>query len=554
MTELSAGGPSPPSELSDQRKVAEATHTLALLNEQADGMRAELSRLQRELEQLPRDSSGTRSTRLMEANEQLVLAAIRAEAVAELAVSNLGELARSSQRDVLTDTPNRTVMLDRLEKAIAMARRRGTRMAVLFLDIDNFKQINDKLGHAGGDEVVQLVARRLKSVVRDSDTVSRFGGDEFVVLLTEVAQALDAARVAAKLLSSLAAPSRVGGHVLRMSASLGIAIFPEDGADATTLISHADAAMYRSKRAGRGSFEFHTVQPASDDGGEPLTLDLRSQPTMRYELELTGQEPSMVDLREANERLVIAALTAQELEAHAKAAHDRQIKFMATVAHELRNPLNPIRTAAVLLKDERTDEPLLERLQVIIARQVAHMSRLVDDLLDGARASTGKFRLERVTVEMADVLGVAVESIRPAIDARKQHLTVKLPTHPLIVQGDPVRLTQVFSNLVDNASKYTPDGGAIALTVVAQSDALVITVSDSGVGITAEALPNIFDLFVQDPRGPARHNRGLGIGLAVVRELVVAHGGTVVGKSAGKDLGSEFVVTLPRADTPAVGS
>lgn len=193
---------------------------------------------------------------LAQANEQLLLSALNAHASAEAALSHMDELARSSQRDTLTDTPNRALLLDRLESALTMAQRRSARAAVIFLDIDHFKQINDTLGHATGDAVLQRVARRLQAAVRDSDAVGRHGGDEFLVLLAEVSRMADAAQIARKIISDIAAPSLVEGHMLHVSVSVGIAIYPDDAHDATALIAAADAAMYRSKRRGGGRFCF----------------------------------------------------------------------------------------------------------------------------------------------------------------------------------------------------------------------------------------------------------------------------------------------------------
>lgn len=530
----------------DRADVAAAEHALALLNEQADEVRAEIVRSRRELAKVQREFGGSRAAQLVEANEQLVLAALQAETMAEAATGHLDELARSSQRDALTDTPNRALMLDRLENAIALARRHVTRIAVIFLDLDQFKQINDTLGHAVGDEVLQLVARRLESVVRASDTVSRYGGDEFLVLVGEVSRASDAGVIAAKILAVLTAPTRVGDHMLRLSASLGIATYPEDGEDAASLISRADAAMYRSKRRRHGGFEFHREEIAELRSAQLAALDTHL-PVPRHVSALAENEPRLRQLREANEQLVIAALTAQELEAQTDEAYTRQTKFLAMVAHELRNPLIPIRTAAELLNRALRDEPLLAQLQAAIKRQVSLVSRLVDDLLDGSRVSAGKFRLECSTVELAGVLSLAVETCRPAVEARSQRLTIHLAPAPLLVHGDPVRLGQIFSNLLDNASKYTAKGGEVSLTALVLDRALQITVSDNGVGITMEALPNIFELFVQDARAQAHYDGGLGIGLAVVRDLVEAHGGTVVARSPGRDLGSDFIVTLPMA-------
>lgn len=210
---------------------------------------------------------------LVQANEQLVLSALNAQAIGEAAISSLDQLARTSQRDALTDTPNRALLLDRLESALAMAQRRGTRVAVLFLDVDHFKQINDTLGHATGDAVLQWVARRLQAAVRDSDAVGRQGGDEFLVLLAEVSRMSDAAQIARKIIGDMAMPTLVCGHLLHVSVSVGVAVYPDDAQDASTLIGLADTAMYRSKRRGGGSLTFY---------GEPLhaagTSDPNSEP------------------------------------------------------------------------------------------------------------------------------------------------------------------------------------------------------------------------------------------------------------------------------------
>ncbi len=221
---------------------------------------------------------------LREANEHLMLAALHAETIAATAEHNLSELTRASQRDELTGTANRTLMLDRIESAIGMAQRHIAHVAVLFIDLDNFKQVNDTWGHAVGDEVLQRVARRLESVVRATDTVSRHGGDEFLVLLTEVSQraypaAITAtAAIAANMLLELAKPDPAAPQLPCPSVSIGIGLYPEDGADPASLISCADAAMYRAKQNGRNRFEFH----AEDIGftrSERLGIGARSTRT-----------------------------------------------------------------------------------------------------------------------------------------------------------------------------------------------------------------------------------------------------------------------------------
>jgi len=233
-------------------------HELALLTEQADSLLLRLARLRRNLREMRHECSELPAGGpLLETNKELFATALHAEEVAATAVLSLAHLARSSQHDALTNLPNRLLMLDRIEHAIATSRRHETRFALLFIDLDNFKRINDTLGHAVGDQVLKLTARRLRSVVRDSDTVSRHGGEEFLVLLPEISAAADAALVAEKLADALAAPGRAGQHRLQLSASIGIAIFPEDGEEPQTLIGRADAAMYRAKGRGRGRFEFY---------------------------------------------------------------------------------------------------------------------------------------------------------------------------------------------------------------------------------------------------------------------------------------------------------
>jgi diguanylate cyclase (GGDEF)-like protein len=245
------------------RKIASAKRALALLDEEAIRLRGELVVLRRTVAYETPTVSLSRVAELLEANEQLVLAALHSDHVAETAVSELFGVSNMNQRDELTGTPNRALMIDRMEHAIDMAERGGMRLAVLFLKIDHFKLINDSHGHLIGDEVLQLVARRLQATIRAADTVSRFGGDVFVVLLTEISQASDAALAAVNLLAAIAAPSPVKDGKVQLSASVGIAVYPSDGVDAETLISRADEAMDRAKRQGGGGFEHALPLPSS---------------------------------------------------------------------------------------------------------------------------------------------------------------------------------------------------------------------------------------------------------------------------------------------------
>ena len=237
------------------RKIAAATRILAVLDTEAIRLRGELVVLRHALIEDTKSVSPRQAAHLLEANEQLVLAALHSDQMAETAVAELFGFASESQRDALTNTPNRALMIDRMEHAIDMAERGGMRLAVLFIDLDRFKTINDSHGHMIGDEVLQLVARRLEACVRTSDTVSRIGGDEFLVLLTEISQASDANLVAAKMRAAIAAPNRIKNGTLELSASIGIAIYPTDGVDTMTLIRRADEAMYRAKHQVGGGFE-----------------------------------------------------------------------------------------------------------------------------------------------------------------------------------------------------------------------------------------------------------------------------------------------------------
>lgn len=262
-------------------------------------------------------------------------------------------------------------------------------------------------------------------------------------------------------------------------------------------------------------------------------------------VERESLEQMVAQLREANENLVFATINAQGLRDDAEAANRRQNEFLAMLAHELRNPLAPISMAAALLERTTSATPQLLNLTKVIGRQVDQMAHLLDDLLDAARISSGKITLTVQPLSLDDVLAQAVETVEPRIAERRQTLVVEIPDSGLIIDGDRVRLTQAFSNLLGNASKYTGDFGQVRLSVTQQDGFAIIKVSDNGTGIAADVIPHIFDLFTQGPRSLARSEGGLGVGLNVVRNLISMHSGTVVARSEGIGHGSEFTVTLP---------
>ncbi|WP_438021853.1 GAF domain-containing protein [Sorangium sp. So ce233] len=224
----------------------------------------------------------------------------------------------------------------------------------------------------------------------------------------------------------------------------------------------------------------------------------------------------------------------------------RKDEFLATLAHELRNPLAPIRTGLEILHVAGSGEQARKILDMM-ERQVGHMVRMVDDLLDVSRITRGKVELRRERVDLRSVLNGALETSRPLIEAAAHELAVRLPAEPLLLDADPTRLAQVFANLLNNAAKYTPGGGVIRLAAQREGAGVVVRVVDNGVGIPADMLPKVFDMFTQVVRSIDRAQGGLGIGLTLVRRLVELHGGTVHAESEGPGHGSTFTVRLPLA-------
>ena len=232
---------------------------------------------------------------------------------------------------------------------------------------------------------------------------------------------------------------------------------------------------------------------------------------------------------------------AEELAQEARQKDD----FLAVLAHELRNPLAPIRNALQVIRMGSHDPPLVEQMRAMAERQVGHMTRLVDDLLDLSRISRGLIRLLKEPLDVARPVRQAVEGVQPLVRERGLTLSVSLPPEPVFVDADPTRLQQVAGNLLTNAVKYTDPGGHILLTVRPEGSDVVLRVRDTGIGIPADMLPRIFDVFVQAERRLDRSQGGLGIGLTLVRRLVEMHGGSVTAHSDGPGQGSEFVVHLP---------
>jgi signal transduction histidine kinase/ActR/RegA family two-component response regulator len=250
---------------------------------------------------------------------------------------------------------------------------------------------------------------------------------------------------------------------------------------------------------------------------------------------------------ESRQHLLALERAADDLsqsERQLREAHARKDQFLATLAHELRNPLAPIRNAMHILKRKAAD-PTLAPLHDIIERQLGHLVRLVDDLLEVSRITRGKVSLHLEQLDIASILRGAIETSRPLIDAARHELQLQLPAESIQVRGDAVRLAQVFSNLLNNAAKYTEDGGCIRVSVRPEGDEVVVSIEDNGIGIEPAMLDSVFDIFTQVRDADARAQGGLGIGLTLVRSLVGLHGGRVMAHSAGRNEGSTFSVYLP---------
>ena len=285
-------------------------------------------------------------------------------------------------------------------------------------------------------------------------------------------------------------------------------------------------------RRGERVEHFETVRVAKD--GRRVNLSLTISPIRDPSGRIVGASKVARDITDR--------LRAEEALREADRAKDQ---FLAVLAHELRNPLAPLRHGLQVLRLAGADTRTAAKAQEMMERQLGHLIRLVDDLLDISRISRNKIELQRSPILLAEVLSNAVEMAHPTIEAAGHHLTVALPAEPIHLDADLLRLAQVFNNLLANSVKYTDRGGDIWLTAERQGDTVAVAVRDSGIGIPAGALPHVFDMFAQVDRSLERPIGGLGIGLALVKGLVEMHGGTVTAESPGPGEGSTFTVRLP---------
>jgi signal transduction histidine kinase/CheY-like chemotaxis protein len=257
------------------------------------------------------------------------------------------------------------------------------------------------------------------------------------------------------------------------------------------------------------------------------------------------------DLEESNLKLQQESDERRNAETALRLADKRKDEFLATLAHELRNPLAPMVNALTLMEMANAPPEALRNARAIIERQLSHMIRLVEDLLDVSRISRGKLTIRKELVELSGVMKSAVDTVRPLLAAKDQSLSISLPDQAVYLQADPVRLSQVFSNLLNNATKYTPPAGRISVAATVEDDVACVRITDSGKGISPATLPVMFDMFVQDEHTDLRGQPGLGVGLALAKRLIELHGGTIDADSEGRGHGSTFSVRMPVEAQPA---
>jgi PAS domain S-box-containing protein len=283
---------------------------------------------------------------------------------------------------------------------------------------------------------------------------------------------------------------------------------------------------------------YETVRVAKD--GRRIDLSLTVSPIRDAEGHIIGASKIARDVTE--QKRAVKAL---------EQANRSKGDFLALLAHELRNPLAPLRNGLEVMRLAAGDPDTLARSWAMMDRQLSHMVRLIDDLLDVSRIDRDKMELRRSRVLLADVVSSALETARPAIEAAGHELTISLPSQPVPLDADLTRLAQVFANLLNNSAKYSERGGHIWLTATREGDQVSVAVRDTGIGIPAHAMPTLFDMFSQVDRSLERSSGGLGIGLALVKGLVEMHGGTVAATSPGPGQGATFTVRLPVLETRA---
>jgi PAS domain S-box-containing protein len=313
-----------------------------------------------------------------------------------------------------------------------------------------------------------------------------------------------------------------------------------------------EVGLFQDVAANRAVFQ--KLRETGYDRHEDLPLKTRGKGQVEVEFVSNVYRAGDKDVIQCNIRDVSERMRMQqEINRQAVAladAYRRKDEFLAMVSHELRNPLAPIVNAVHILRLQGGENPLQREARAMIERQTAHLARIIDDLLEISRIATGRINLRPSNVELNSIVNRATAAARPLIEGRNHRFWASFNDEPVWLYADPVRLEQVVVNLLNNAAKYTPEGGQIWLTVCREGEDVQIRVKDTGIGIEPSLLPRVFELFTQAEKSLDRSQGGLGIGLALVRSLVEMHRGSVTAESAGLGLGSEFIVRLPIAELP----
>jgi PAS domain S-box-containing protein len=406
-------------------------------------------------------------------------------------------------------------------------------------DIDDTKKAGERLRLLWEAAAVMLSSAEPDAMLRElfANIGPHFGLDAyFNYILTETDDAL-------RLVSSIGIPDEAVSRITRLElgqAIGGVVALNHQPIVLTNIQQSEDPKARLLKSFGIRAYACHPLQVNNELLG---TLAFASRSRDQF-------NPDDLDFFQTICQYVAVAYERLRLVRQLRDADRRKDEFLATLAHELRNPLAPIRNAVELLSRWDGNADLVEEARSIMGRQLDQMVRLVDDLLDVTRISQGKVQVRKERVELAAVVLSAVEAVRPVIEAQAHEFTLTVPPEAIYVDADPTRLAQVILNLLNNAAKYTEKGGHIWLTAERHGDEAVVSVRDTGIGIAAEHLPRIFEMFSQVAPALERSQGGLGIGLSLVRGLIELHGGKVEARSEGVGKGSEFIVRLPVADAP----
>ena len=446
--------------------------------------------------------------------------------------------------DPLTQLPNRRLLLDRLPQLISRAKREQSRLALLFIDLDRFKPINDEQGHEVGDWLLQSVAQRIQGCLRESDTAARIGGDEFVVLLPDLQADDDALAVAEKIRLALAQPFVTQDKVgLGVSSSIGVALYPDDGQTEQDLLRLTVTALT------------HPVDRAETSGAFESLLAGHSPARPAKVQFLHGDGHTMWVLlgvsliTDADKRPL--HFVAQFLDVTAeKEAEARRGQFLSHVSHELRSPLAVVHQFASLLVDG-VGGPLTpdqEEILVVLMRNVGQLRVMIDDLLEVTRADSGRLQVTCLPLALDDVLTEATAGYIWIAKNSRIGLFLEYGDLPTVL-ADSERIREIIANLLDNALRFTPGGGQVTVEAVPQGDFVCVTVRDTGRGIRPEHMDRIFERFFQVDQRDKESRSGLGLGLPICRELIERQGGLIWAISElGKGTAVSFTVPIVRDD------